>query len=72
MRVLNTLPLNNKVDVTNNWAIQYDGLMVLAILADHPKMSFSEVLNVIQNEGGYVDESGIVRKGTAENKIAVY
>lgn len=70
--MVNTLPLNRKVDVTNNWSIQYEGQSVLEILKSHPKMSFAEMLNAIVNEGGYVDDKSIIHRGTAENKIAIY
>ena len=55
--------------VTHNWSVEYDNEPILLLVMNKPKMSYMEVLEVIQNEGGYVDEKGIVHKGTAENKV---
>jgi hypothetical protein len=60
--------IGKRIVFTNNWSIEFDGKSVLELLAEKPKMSYSEVLNVIQNEGGYVDSKGIVHRGTAKNK----
>lgn len=54
---------------THNWSIEFDGKNVMALVAVKPKMTYSEILNVIQNEGGYVDSNGIVHKGTAQDKL---
>lgn len=61
--------IGKKVISTNNWCVEFDGKSVLAILAVKTKMSYKEVLNIIQNEGGYVDSMGIIHKGTAKNKV---
>ena len=55
--------------ITNNWAVEWDGKPALLLVAEKPKMSYKEILQVIQNEGGYVDSNGVIRKGTAENKV---
>lgn len=55
--------------VTSNWSTQYEGRHVLELVMAHAKMSYKEMLNVIQNEGGYVDSNGIIHKGTAEDKV---
>lgn len=55
--------------ITNNWSVEWDGKPALLLVAEKPKMSYKEILQVIQNEGGYVDSNGIIRKGTAENKV---
>ncbi len=55
--------------VTNNWSVEWDGKPALLLVAEKPKMSYKEILQVIQNEGGYVDSNGIIHKGTAENKV---
>lgn len=54
---------------THNWSIEFDGKNVMALVMLKPKMTYSEILNVIQNEGGYVDSNGIVHKGTATDKL---
>lgn len=61
-----------KKTITINWSVEYDGQSVLQLLKDKPKMSYKEVMNVITNEGGYVDAKSIIHKGTAENKIVKY
>lgn len=58
-----------KVTVTNNWSVEFDGKNILALLIVKPKMTYQEVLDVIINEGGYVDSEGIIYKGNAENKV---
>lgn len=58
-----------RIICTNNWSVEFDGKSVLTILAIKTKMSYSDVLRVIQNEGGYVDSAGIIHKGMAENKV---
>ena len=58
-----------RIDVTYNWSVDYDGKSILMLLATKPKMTYGEILIVIKAEGGYVDEKGIVHKGTARNKV---
>lgn len=55
--------------VTNNWCVEWDGKPVLLLVMNKPKMTYAEILRVIQNEGGYVDSEGFIHKGTAENKV---
>ena len=65
----NRRPVVPKVSCTNNWSVEYDEKPILLLVMQKPKMSYAEVLDVIKAEGGYVDEQGIVHKGTAENKV---
>lgn len=58
-----------RVLVTTNWSVQYDGHSVLELVGEKSKMTFAEIMQVIKNEGGYVDSNAIIHKGTAENKI---
>ena len=58
-----------RIGVTYNWSVDYDEKSILVLLALKPKMTYGEILNVIINEGGYVDSEGIIHKGTAENKV---
>lgn len=37
-------------------------------IALKPKCTYKELLNIIHNEGGYVDSEGIIHKGEAVNK----
>lgn len=58
-----------RITITYNWSVDFEGKSIVEILKNKPKMTFAEVMNVIENEGGYVDEKSIVHKGKAENKI---
>ena len=48
------------------WAVDYDGLSMLQLLFEKPKMSAAEIEQVIVSEGGYVDKDMIIHKGTAK------
>ena len=54
---------------THNWSIEFDGKNVMALVMLKPKMTYAEILTVIQAEGGYVDSDGIVHKGKATDKL---
>lgn len=54
---------------THNWSIEFDGKNVMALVMLKPKMTYAEILTVIQAEGGYVDSNGSVHKGTATDKL---
>lgn len=58
-----------KVTKTVNWSVEFDGKSIIPLLAVKPGLSFNEVKMIIQNEGGYVDDKGIIHKGSAEDKI---
>lgn len=58
-----------KISTTTNWSIEWDNNPVLILVMQKPKMSYAEILQVINAEGGYVDSNGIIHKGTAENKV---
>ena len=64
-----TRVIGDRMMSTNNWSIQYDGQLLFLVMANYPKMSMAEFTNVIENEGGYVDEQGFIRRGKAENKV---
>lgn len=55
--------------VTNNWSVEYDRKPVLDLLNDKPNATYEHVKVVIVNEGGFIDDKGIIHAGTAENKI---
>ena len=58
-----------KITVSVNWSVDWEGKSVLELLAEKPKMSYTDVMTVIHNEGGYVDAKAIIHKGMAKNKI---
>ena len=59
----------NKITMSVNWSVDWEGKSVLELLAEKPKMSFADVMMVIRNEGGYINENAVICKGTAENRI---
>ena len=44
------------------WSSEYDGISVLILMLQKPKMSLNEIRNVIENEGGSIDTDGIIHK----------
>ena len=44
------------------WSSELDGKSIMILLARYPKMSFGEIMMVIENEGGTVDAGGIIHK----------
>lgn len=42
------------------WSKEFDGKSALAIMALKPKMTFAEIKNIIENEGGSIDSQMIV------------
>ena len=63
------ISLNEKIGVTSNWSIEYEGHHILELCANKPKMTYKEIMFILNAEGGYVDSNGIIHKGTAENKV---
>lgn len=54
---------------TVNWSVDYDGKSVLEAMTDRPKIDYWTLNNVIKSEGGFIDDKGIIHKGSAKNKI---
>lgn len=46
------------------WSIEYDGKSVFDLMEEKQKMPFAHIKMVIANEGGYIDDEGIIHKGT--------
>ena len=44
------------------WCREFDGKSILALITLKPKMTFAEIKNVIENEGGSIDSMGIVHR----------
>jgi hypothetical protein len=44
------------------WCRDYDGQSILVLCQLKPKMTFAEIKNVIENEGGSVDSMGIIHR----------
>ena len=60
--------LGTRIQVTNNWSVEYDMQSVVAVMLSKPNMTFETLNRVVTNEGGYIDANGIIHKGTACNK----
>lgn len=44
------------------WCREFDGQSILALVQAKPKMTFNEIKNVIENEGGSIDSDGIIHR----------
>lgn len=45
------------------WSIEYDGKSVFDLMEEKQKMPYAHIKMVIANEGGYIDDVGIIHKG---------
>lgn len=61
--------LGPRTIATNNWSVEYDMQSVVDVMLRRPNMTFETLSLVVTNEGGYIDDNGIIHKGTATNKI---
>ena len=53
------------------WSVDYDGKSVLDLMERWDKMPYAHVKMVIENEGGFIDDKGIVHRGIAVAQAAV-
>jgi hypothetical protein len=53
------------------WSVDYDGKSVFDIMELWEKMPFAHIKMVIANEGGFIDDKGIIHKGIATAQAAV-
>ena len=51
------------------WSIDYDGKSVFDLMEQWDKMPYAHVKMVITNEGGFIDDKGIIHKGSATTKV---
>lgn len=47
---------------TVKWCREFDGKSIVALCIVKPKMTFNEIKNIIINEGGSVDNAGIIHR----------
>lgn len=47
------------------WSVDYDGKSVFDLMEAWDKMPYAHIKMVIANEGGFIDDKGIIHKGTA-------
>ena len=45
------------------WSHEYDGKSVIELMEKWPKMPYIHIKMVIENEGGSIDDKGIIHKG---------
>lgn len=48
------------------WSIEYDGKSVFDLMEKKQKMPFAHIKMVIANEGGFIDDEGIIHRGTCK------
>lgn len=53
------------------WSVDFDGKSVFDLMEQWDKMPYAHVKMVIANEGGYIDDEGIIHRGTATKKVGV-
>ena len=51
------------------WSVDYDGKSVFDLMEQWNKMPYAHVKMVITNEGGFIDDKGIIHKGTATVRV---
>ena len=61
--------LGTRIMSTNNWSVEYDNQSIVAVMLLKPNMTYKTVSTVVINEGGFIDDKGIIHKGSAENKV---
>ena len=53
------------------WSIEFDNKSVFDLMEHWDKMPYAHVKMIIANEGGFIDDKGIIHKGTATSKVAM-
>ena len=53
------------------WSVDYDGKSVFDLMERWDKMPYAHVKMVIINEGGFIDNDGIIHKGLATEQAVV-
>lgn len=51
------------------WSVDYDGKSVFDLMERWDKMPYAHVKMVIANEGDFIDDKGIIHKGTATVEV---
>lgn len=55
--------INGKYVAAVVWSEMFDGKSVIDLMSQWEKMPYAHVKMVIANEGGYIDDDGIIHKG---------
>ena len=53
------------------WSVDYDGKSVFDLMEQWDKIPYTHVKMVIANEGGFIDDKGIIHRGIAVAQAAV-
>lgn len=53
------------------WSVDYNGKSVFDLMEQWDKMPYAHIKMVITNEGGFIDDKGIIHKGTATQTVGV-
>ena len=53
------------------WSVDYDGKSVLELMQQWDKMPYDQIKMVIANEGGFIDDKGIIHRGLATERAVV-
>lgn len=53
------------------WSVDFDGKSVFDIMEQWDKMPYAHIKMVITNEGGFIDNKGIIHRGTATKQVGV-
>lgn len=53
------------------WSVDYDGKSVIDLMSQWDKMPYTHVKMVIANEGGFIDNKGIIHRGLATEQAVV-
>ena len=51
-----------RIPLVTDWSVIYDGKSVYDFMEDRPKTPYKDLVSVVKNEGGYIDEDGIIHK----------
>lgn len=56
------LMVNGRYIGTTIWSEMFDGKSVIDLMSQWEKMPYTHVKMVIENEGGYIDDDGIIHR----------
>mgnify|MGYP003287579004 CR=1 FL=1 len=51
-----------RIPLVTDWSVIYDGKSVYDFMEDRPKTPYADLVSMVKNEGGYIDEDGIIHK----------
>jgi len=57
-----TPKINGRYVAAIVWSKEFDGKSVFELMEQWPKMPYAHIKMVITNEGGYIDDDGIIHR----------